>query len=75
MSSHRAAPGRWVARPRWARAVRLAIFAGPVITSFVAALVVTSMMPPSEGTADQLGHLVVLILVSSATLLLLDRAT
>ena len=69
-------PGRtrWTARPRLATAVRVAVFLGPVLTSFAAAWGATRMLPPSSGLAGQAVHLGVLVVVSTVVLLVLDRA-
>ena len=64
---------RWAARPRLATAVRVAVFLGPVLTSFAAAWVATRMLPPSSGPAGQAVHLGVLIVVSTVVLVVLDR--
>jgi hypothetical protein len=65
---------RWAARPRWASALRVAVFLGPVLTSFAAAWGATRLLPPSTGLGGQAVHLGVLIVVSTTVLLLLDRA-
>ena len=74
MGAHRPGADRWAARPRWAGALRIAVFLGPVLASFAAAWVVTRLLPPSEGLADQAAHLGVLVVVSTVVLVLLDRA-
>ncbi len=65
---------RWTARPRWATAVRVAVFLGPVLTSFAVAWVVTGLLPPSTGRPGQAVHLGVLVVVSTVVLVVLDRA-
>ena len=64
---------RWAARPRWATAVRVAVFLGPVLASFAAAWGATRMLPPSSGLSGQAVHLAVLIVVSTVVLVVLDR--
>ena len=63
-----------MARPRSARALRVALFLGPVLTSFVASWLVTGVLPRSHGRVDQAAHLGVLLIVSTVVLVLLDRA-
>jgi len=64
---------RWAARPRLATAVRVAVFLGPVLTSFAAAWGATRLLPPSSGLAGQALHLGVLVVVSTVVLVVLDR--
>ena len=73
MGAHRPGADRWAARPRWAGALRVAVFLGPVLTSFGASWFVTRMLPPSQGLAGQAAHLGVLVVVSTVVLVLLDR--
>ncbi|MEP6760674.1 MAG: HD-GYP domain-containing protein [Sporichthyaceae bacterium] len=65
---------RWAARPRWASAVRLAVFLGPVLASFAAAWGVTRVLPASSGRAEQALHLAELVVFSTAVLVVLDRS-
>ena len=65
---------RWVARPRLAGSMRVAVFLGPVLTSIAASWVVTRMLPASHGLTDQVVHLALLVLVSTVVLVFLDRA-
>ena len=74
MGAHRPGAQRWAARPRLAGALRVAVFLGPVLTSFGAAWIVTQFLPPSRGLVGQAAHLGVLVVVSTAVLVLLDRA-
>jgi HD-GYP domain-containing protein (c-di-GMP phosphodiesterase class II) len=65
---------RWAARPRWAGAVRVAVFLGPVLASFAAAWGVTRLLPASTGRAEQALHLAELVVISTAVLVVLDRS-
>ena len=65
---------RWAARPRLATAARVAVFLGPVLTSFAAAWAATRIMPQSSGPAGQALHLAVLLVVSTVVLVVLDRS-
>ena len=62
---------RWAARPRSANAVRVAVFVGPVVTSFAVAWAVTGTLPPSTSRSGQVAHLAVLLVVSTAVLFVL----
>ena len=64
---------RWAARPRAASVLRVFVFLGPILTSFAAAWGATRLMPPSSGPLGQAVHFGVLVVVSTAVLVLLDR--
>ena len=74
MGSETPDAGRWAARPRWAGVIRAGVFLGPVLASFATAWALTRLWPASSGLADQALHLLALLTVSTAVLLLLDRA-
>ncbi len=54
--------------------MRIAVFLGPVLTSIAASWAVTRLLPASDGLADQALHLGLLVVVSTAVLVVLDRA-
>jgi len=64
---------RWTAHPHWASVLRGAVFVGPVLTSFIAAWLLTWQWPSSSGLAQQAAHLGALVVLSTAVLVLLDR--
>jgi putative nucleotidyltransferase with HDIG domain len=64
---------RWAARPRAARALRTAVFLTPVAASVVVSWLVHLLLGPSTSRIQQLWHLSVLLLVSTAVLVLVDR--
>ena len=64
---------RWAAHPRWARALRVVVFAGPVLASFAAAWTLTQVLPPTSSLSGKAAHLTGLVVASTAVLVLLDR--
>ncbi len=66
-------PGRWHRRAVGAIVLRAVVVAGPVLASIGAASAVRSELPPTASLAGRAGHLLVLLAVSTAVLVLVDR--
>ncbi len=64
---------RWLRRSTGAAALRAAVLCGPVLTSFAAAYAAHRLMPPVTGHVDRAWHLAVLLVVSTVSLVLVDR--
>ncbi|MEO7981353.1 MAG: HD domain-containing phosphohydrolase [Sporichthyaceae bacterium] len=64
---------RWLRRSSGATALRAAVLFGPVLTSFAAAYTAHRLMPPVTGHVDSAWHLAVLLVVSTVSLVLVDR--
>lgn len=73
MRQDEAATGRWSARPGRARALRAAVFLTPVAASALAAWLVHRELPPAAGPSERAGHLALLLVVSTVTLVATDR--
>lgn len=66
-------PARWQRRATWATAIRVAVFCAPILASVGAAWAVREALPPAAGLGAKAVHLAVLVVVSTAVLLLVDR--
>lgn len=66
-------PARWHRRATWATVIRVAVFCAPILASVGAAWAVREALPPAAGLGAKAAHLAVLVVVSTAVLLLVDR--
>ena len=64
---------RWRQRPRLAATLRAVVVVAPVLLSVVAAWAVSRALPPVTGLGSRFWHLAVLVAVSSAALVAVDR--
>ncbi len=64
---------RWAGRPGLARALRVAIFAGPSLTSLLCGMVVGRLLPEASGLGPALLRLAVVTGVAIVVLLAVDR--
>jgi putative nucleotidyltransferase with HDIG domain len=64
---------RWESRSAWATSLRLTVLVGPVVASVAAAWGCRLLLPSPTGVAGHLAVLVALLVVSTLTLVLVDR--
>jgi putative nucleotidyltransferase with HDIG domain len=64
---------RWIGRPALARAVRAAVFAGPLLVSLVVTTVATRMSPAPQGHGRLATWLVGLLVLSTTVVWVTDR--
>jgi putative nucleotidyltransferase with HDIG domain len=64
---------RWESRSAWATSLRLTVLVGPVVASVATAWGCRLLLPAPTGAATRLAVLGVLLVVSSLTLVLVDR--
>lgn len=64
---------RWSARPALARGLRATVFLSPVAASVGVSWLAHLALGPAAGHLEQLWHLAVLVVVSTLTLLVVDR--
>jgi hypothetical protein len=68
------ADDRWQRRPGLSRALRIAIFVGPIVASFAIAMLISSLLPRAGGPWNAAFWILVVAAGSFATLVLFERA-
>ncbi len=65
--------GRWAAHTLVSRALRVAIFLVPFLTAMVVAFVLSAQLPLADGVGGRLARWLGIVVVSTATMMVVDR--